>query len=166
MLTKRFTPLLGRRSVAADTKSFPYFFSKIFLSATNSGISEHLGDANIKLAIPSFRSAGHSLNISKKHQNLYFIHDIQSQFSKLLSPSLCNDWKSRNNQLTEELNKLICSQNILLPYHMLNLPHTIKIETYSRVILIYNQATRNPRPWKTFDNTHVESHIGWITESM
>lgn len=61
VVTMRFTPQLGRTSVAADTNSFPYFFSKIFLIATSSGISEHLGAANIKLAIPSFRSAGHSL---------------------------------------------------------------------------------------------------------
>lgn len=60
-LTMRFTPQLGLRSVAADTKSLPYFFSKISLIATSSGISEHLGAAKIKLAIPSFRSAGHSL---------------------------------------------------------------------------------------------------------
>ena len=61
VVTMRFTPQLGRRSVAADTKSFPYFFSKTFRSDKSSGISEHLGDANIKLAIPSFRSAGQSL---------------------------------------------------------------------------------------------------------
>ena len=60
-LTKRFTPQLGRKSVAADTKSFPYFFSKVSRIANSSGISEHLGAANIKLDIPSFRSAGHSL---------------------------------------------------------------------------------------------------------
>ena len=30
-LTKRFTPDSGRKSLAADTKSFPYFFSKISL---------------------------------------------------------------------------------------------------------------------------------------
>ena len=60
-ITMRFTPQLGRRSVAADTKSFPYFFSKTSLIATSSGISEHLGAAKIKLAMPSFRSAGHSL---------------------------------------------------------------------------------------------------------
>lgn len=57
----RFTPQSGRRSVAADTKSLPYFFSKMSRMANNSGISEHLGAANIKLEIPSFKSAGHSL---------------------------------------------------------------------------------------------------------
>lgn len=57
----RFTPQLGRKSVAADTKSFPYFFSNVSRSLNSSGISEHLGAANIKLDIPSFRSAGHSL---------------------------------------------------------------------------------------------------------
>ena len=60
-LTMRFTPQLGRKSVAADTKSFPYFFSKLSRIANSSGISEHLGAANIKLDIPSFRSAGQSL---------------------------------------------------------------------------------------------------------
>lgn len=61
MVTSRFTPQLGLRSVAAETKSFPYFFSNIFLSAESSGISEHLGAAKIKLATPSFKSAGHCL---------------------------------------------------------------------------------------------------------
>ena len=57
----RFTPQLGRRSVAADTKSFPYFFSKMSRIANSSGISAHLGAAKIKLDIPSFKSCGHSL---------------------------------------------------------------------------------------------------------
>lgn len=61
MITVRFTPALGRRSVAAETKSLPYFFSKMSLIPINSGISEHLGAAKIKLDIPSFKSAGHCL---------------------------------------------------------------------------------------------------------
>lgn len=60
-LTIRFTPQVGRSSVAADTKSLPYFFSKMSFRSPSSGISEHLGAANIKLAMPSFRSTGHSL---------------------------------------------------------------------------------------------------------
>lgn len=74
----RFTPLLGRKSVAADTKSLPYFFSNIFLIATSSGISEHLGAANIKLAIPSLRSAGHSLEHVKSTLELH-VHSYKMQ---------------------------------------------------------------------------------------
>lgn len=60
--TVRFTPDSGRKSVAADTKSLPYFFSKTSRSRKSSGISEHLGAANIKLEIPSFRSGGQFLH--------------------------------------------------------------------------------------------------------
>lgn len=61
MLTMPFTPQSGLRSLAAVTKSLPYFLSKKFLTVISSGISQHLGAAKIKLAIPSFKSAGHSL---------------------------------------------------------------------------------------------------------
>jgi hypothetical protein len=39
----------------------PYFFSKMSRIRLSSGSSEHLGAANIKLQMPSFKSAGHSL---------------------------------------------------------------------------------------------------------
>jgi hypothetical protein len=61
-LTRLLTAASGRKSTAAETKSLPYFFSKMSRMRPSSGSSEHLGAANIKLQIPSFKSAGHSLN--------------------------------------------------------------------------------------------------------
>lgn len=59
----RPTPEFGRRSRAAVTNSFPYFAEKCFLTSVSSGMSEHLGDAKITLAIASFRSIGQFLRI-------------------------------------------------------------------------------------------------------
>jgi hypothetical protein len=70
LVTIRLTPQLGRKSVAADTKSFPYFFAKMSLRSPSSGISEHLGAAKIKLAIPSLRSTGHCLKESQTHTHI------------------------------------------------------------------------------------------------
>lgn len=57
----RFTPLSGRNSRAAEANSFPYFAVKFFRASTSSGMSEHLGAANITLVIASFRSIGQVL---------------------------------------------------------------------------------------------------------
>lgn len=59
--TKRLTPQSGRSSTAADTKSFPYFEVNILRTSMSSGISAHLGDANITLQIASFKSIGQFL---------------------------------------------------------------------------------------------------------
>lgn len=114
-LTWRFTPQLGLRSTAADTKSFPYFLSKIFLSATSSGISEHLGAANIKLAIPSFKSAGHSLKqvgLVSEFQACHFYNKIMSSetlyfcFEMIASLATTNSQKSSMNSFAA---KTFCS---------------------------------------------------------
>lgn len=117
----RFTPQSGRRSVAADTKSFPYFFSKISRIAVSSGISEHRGAENIKLDIPSLRSGGHSLKKMEPNSDLNDFSRKQKKYGILYLLSLSNDGKSCHNQFTEELNELVCSQNILFSYNMFNL---------------------------------------------
>lgn len=60
-ISMRFTQQLGRRSVAAAIKSFSYFLNLSRIANISGRISEHLGVAKIKLNIPSFKSAGHSL---------------------------------------------------------------------------------------------------------
>lgn len=60
-LTMRLTPLSGRSSMAAEVNSFPYFTVKCFRISRSSGMSAHLGDANITLATASFKSIGQFL---------------------------------------------------------------------------------------------------------
>jgi hypothetical protein len=60
-LTRLLTAASGGRSTAAETKSLPYFFSKMSRILLSSGRSEHLGAANLKLQMTSFKSVGHSL---------------------------------------------------------------------------------------------------------
>jgi len=64
-LAKRFTPQSGRNSTAAETNSRPYLAIICFFTTTSSGISEHLGDANITLEIASFKSMGQFLEGKK-----------------------------------------------------------------------------------------------------
>lgn len=81
--------------MAVETKSFPYFFSKTSRIANNSGISEHRGAANIKLDIPSFRSAGHTLNIEIV-MRFYHVNNPNdsNEIEFCITPLLCNDRKS------------------------------------------------------------------------
>lgn len=65
-LAKRFTPESGRNSTAAETNSFPYLAIICFRTSMSSGMSEHLGDANITLEIASFKSMGHFLKKEKR----------------------------------------------------------------------------------------------------
>lgn len=62
---RRFTPQSGRNSTAAETNSFPYFDTICFFTSMSSGMSEHLGVANITLAIASFKSMGQCLKMFK-----------------------------------------------------------------------------------------------------
>jgi hypothetical protein len=62
-LAKRFTPQLGRTSIAAEANSFPYFDVICFFTSASSGMSEHLGVANITLATASFKSMGQFLKM-------------------------------------------------------------------------------------------------------
>ncbi len=64
-LTVRLTPESGRSSDTAMTNSLPYFAVNKFLICNKSGRSEHLGAANIMLAIASRNSEGHSLLYTK-----------------------------------------------------------------------------------------------------
>lgn len=60
-LTILLTPQSGRSSRADVTNSFPYFATNCLRTSVSSGISAHLGDANITLDIASFRSMGQFL---------------------------------------------------------------------------------------------------------
>lgn len=60
-LTVRLTLLSGRNSDAAATNSFPYFVENKFRICSNSGKSEHLGEAKMILATASCNSIGQSL---------------------------------------------------------------------------------------------------------
>lgn len=64
-LARRFTPQSGRNSTAAETNSFPYLAVICFRTSMSSGISEHRGDANITLAMASFKSMGQCLRVKK-----------------------------------------------------------------------------------------------------
>lgn len=57
----RLTPQSGRSSTAAEINSFPYLDVKCFLISMSSGMSPHLGEANITLETASFRSIGQFL---------------------------------------------------------------------------------------------------------
>lgn len=61
LLTVRLTLVSGRSSETAEINSFPYFAVNKFLTCKRSGKSEHLGAANIMLAIASCNSEGHCL---------------------------------------------------------------------------------------------------------
>lgn len=73
----RPTPQSGRNSVAAELNSFPYLAVKCLRISVSSGISAHLGDANITLAIASFRSMGQFLEKYETDQ-----HKASSQNSR------------------------------------------------------------------------------------
>lgn len=67
-LAIRFTPQSGRNSIAAETNSFPYLDVICFFTSTSSGMSEHLGDANITLETASFKSMGQFLKKFNKEK--------------------------------------------------------------------------------------------------
>lgn len=67
--TIQLTPQSGRSSIALEINSFPYFAVKCFRISKSSGMSAHLGDANIKLAISSFKSIGQFLSKYKKNKS-------------------------------------------------------------------------------------------------
>ena len=73
-LTMRPTPQSGRNSTAAEINSFPYLAVKCLRTSMSSGMSAHLGDANITLATASFRSMGQFLEKYEIYQ-----HNASSQ---------------------------------------------------------------------------------------
>lgn len=111
-LTRLLTQASGRRSTAAETKSLPYFFSKRSRIRPSSGSSEHLGAAKIKLQIPSFKSAGHSL---KKRFDRDTAHNYNPVFrtckidntSKFQSTNFCFAMMGRRVTISSQKRSMI-----------------------------------------------------------